>query len=236
MTRFVAAMFLVMVAGGGSLLAAEAAEPRSLLGILPEDGAWSRFAVTIEEGGAEYQVHWVTRSVGRLVHQDRPCRWIELEQQSESLIYPPRVYRLLIPEEAFGPGKNPTTAAIKIWVREKTGGPRVISSIAAYDERLAAVLEGPDANLARASRVETVSADKKTYSCDRLTGDRQTRIEGFGVRMEHSLLLCADVPFGIAGSTLEVFPANGDQIMGRVTSTLEAAGDGAVAALPDAVP
>jgi len=219
-----------------ALIMAPTAEPTSLLGSLPADGTWSRYAVTIEEAGATYNVTWITRSVGKLDYDGRPCRWIELEQQSDSLVYPPLVYRLLIPEASFGKGQNPYDSIVKAWVKVKQLPPREIADLESYDPRLALVLAGPDANLHVEKEPKKVTCGDKTLECHTLRGERRSSLEGFPLRVSQQLLTSEAVPFRMAGFEQEFYPANGNDLLGAVKSTLVDFGQDAKPALPELMP
>ena len=119
-------LFLQVIAGSialCSLLPVVADEPQSaaLMQTLPPDGAWVTFDVNVKVNEQEFLMTATARSVGQALDGGKQCRFIEYEQSVDA---PPALnnpqlgnltWRLLVPEEEFGEGKDPLNMTHRIF-------------------------------------------------------------------------------------------------------------------------
>ena len=91
-----------------------------LLYQLPDDGQWVRFEMV--------QTSWkragkcigtlTVSSVGTEEIDGRKCRWVEIDYDTKGWVAPIKnVYKLLIPEEHLGKGKDPLKHVVKAWYK-----------------------------------------------------------------------------------------------------------------------
>ena len=101
-------------------------EPKlaALMQTLPADGTWVAFNVNVMLDGQDIVLTWMGRSVGQAFQGGQQCRFIELELTSEHPEIPNTTWRLLVPEEEFGEGRDPLSKTVKRWVKERTNRKR----------------------------------------------------------------------------------------------------------------
>lgn len=188
------------------LLDANAAQSGVLLQTLPDDGAWVTFLVTAGSDGNDVSVTWTLRSVGTAFYEGRKCRYLEVEQSCENgpqQIYfyqlRPFVLRALVPEDAFGEGKDPLAHAVRMWAQEGDKSPVTIASADGPDPILAAIVSGPVANLNAESRPEKISWQRGELNCSVLSGNRELKFVGIPLTLTTRVLRSEEVPFSIGG-------------------------------------
>lgn len=208
-----------------------------LLQTLPADGAWASYYVTIKvEGQPEQSPLWTIRSVGGKTVDGRKCRWIEMdgsrEQDGKSITYV--VYKLLIPEKAFGKGKNPFKQVKQAWVKTLGEDPRQIEDLQRNDPYLNLILSGPVKGVKQLKKKQPVDWQKGRLQCRVLTGSSSFDNKVLQVQLTHRVLLHDEVPFGIAGCNFDLAGKLGNRkLTARVEVTLKAFGNKAKSALPD---
>ena len=127
MTRFVVRMSAILVFIG---TICPHALSQSFIFDLPKDGAWAKY----ENSGSvkidgNHQYNWegpvTIRCVGTEYEQMEALRWIEIEQEfRDGKIYQRLVFKVLIPEDEIGMGKDPLSHVRKCWVcKESKAGP-----------------------------------------------------------------------------------------------------------------
>lgn len=193
------------------LLFAEHTKPEPLIVSLPDDGVWTKFQVTARGEGADASLTFTVRSVGKTTHDGKPCRCLELEQHCDDcpdqiLIYRLQntTWRLIIPEDEFGAGKDPISHAVKVWQQLGDSEPTPVSSLAAGDPLLATLLKGPLGELKIEDSKEKVAWQRGTLDCQVLTGRQEIDFAGAAVEITSRILRHADVPFSTAGTTQEL--------------------------------
>ena len=101
----------------------------ALMQTLPPDSTWVAFNVNVmldgqDLDGQDIVLTWMSRSVGQAFQGGKQCRFIELELTSEHPEIPNTTWRLLVPEEEFGEGRDPLSKTVKRWVKERTNRKR----------------------------------------------------------------------------------------------------------------
>ena len=93
-----------------------------LLRVLPDDGHWAQYDLTVaDDSGMGRTGNLILKSVGRLIEDGEPCRWIEcdfrLEDQDRRDVVIDVVVKFLIPEKHLGRGGNPWDHVVRAWVQ-----------------------------------------------------------------------------------------------------------------------
>jgi len=202
--------------------------PQPLLQTLPEDGAWVTYYVLMKIDGDENQVEWTAASVGTKDVDGEPHRWLELRAKGGDTVY--RMYKALIPESKFAPGKNPMKDAREIWVRDGNDAPRRISSIREDDPYLDLLLSGPVSNVIKLDKTENVEWQKGRLNCEIWEGENKIEIRSLKVENTHRVLKNKSVPFGIAGAKVRL---QGGNRSAAVELVLDSFGKDAKTLLPD---
>lgn len=177
--------------------------PQPLLQSLPKDGAWVTYYALIKFSDGETQSEWTASSVGTKQVNGEPHRWLELIAKSSQgkLII---VYKALIPESEFGPGKNPIRHASEIWVKHLNAEPRKISSLKDEDPYFDLLLSGPVANVKKLDETESVDWQQGSLTCDIWEGENKLDTGFFKIENSQRLLKNDKVPFGIAASKVRL--------------------------------
>jgi hypothetical protein len=224
-----------------------------LLYSLPKDGAWAKFdfeaAVTTKMEGAEKQVRMKgtmrMASVGQVVEDGQPCRWIEVafEMKIEDGNLPgpkegmKEIAKVLVPEKYLVKGQSPLEHAVRAWQLRGKGKPRELKDPQNVDNGpIPLLLSGP---LKDAKALEKVEVESKLgkLACEgqsgtlELNGSRNTT---FKAKVESRLH--PDAPFGVVSSrwALEIRDKEGQESMGMDwTLKLSDSGDKAASEMPD---
>ena len=176
--------------------------PQPLLQTLPKDGAWVSYYVLMKINGDENQVEWKAASVGTKQVDGAPHRWLELSAKGGGEVY--AVYKALIPELKFAPGKNPLHDAKEIWVRRQEDTPRRIASIREDDPHLDLLLSGPVSNVKKLDETKTVDWQKGRLECEVWEGENKLETQFLKIKNTQRLLKHQSVPFGIAGAKVQL--------------------------------
>ena len=145
---------LMSVANG---IAADEPKSAALIQTLPTDGAWVDFNANVKINGQEIVPSWTVRSVGQAFHGGKQCRFLEMDQSSETEQLPKTMWRVLVPEDEFGEGKDPLSKAVKRWVKIGTNEPEAVDSIELKDPIFAMLLAGPKQNLKNEEAKEKIN-------------------------------------------------------------------------------
>lgn len=225
---------LVAVIGMLSLLAADPSGGSSLQ-LLAPDGTWAKYQVNIKLAGQEVSATWTARSVGQATHNNQPCRWIELQQDSEGPGFPKMTWRCLVPEAAFGEGKHPLGKAVKVWQKIEGKDAELVGSIEAQDAIFGALIKGPETNLKAEDAPEIVQWQKGDMKCEVIAGDSDTKLNStIPVRIHHRNFRHPDAPFGMGGVHWSLTLGDGEQKQTiNVKMTLQDQGTDAKAQLPE---
>ena len=188
-------------------------EPKTgaLLQALPPDGAWVTFQVVATGEGKNVPLTWTFRSVGTSFHEGDVCRNLELEQACDNGVQQifgyalePKIWRIIVPESAFGEGKDPFAKVVKIWVQQAGNSPKSITSLEVQDPILAAIVYGPSAKLKAETQSEKIEWQRGELSCQVTSGTREIDFLGAKVEMNSRVLRHPDVPFSIVGLRQEI--------------------------------
>ena len=136
---------------------ADESKSAALIQTLPKDGVWAEFNVNVTINGKEVVPKWSARSVGQALHGGKQCRFIEMEQVCDHPELANVTWRLLIPEDEFGEGKDPFSKAVKRWVKYEGSEPELIETIETKDPSFAMLLAGPKQNIKTEETKEKVS-------------------------------------------------------------------------------
>ena len=203
-----AAVTLILAA---ILLDANALKTAPLLTTLPDDGAWVTFQVTAGPQGNEASLTWTLCSVGTAVYEGKKCRFLELEQTCDNgpqQIYfyqlRPFVWRVLIPEEAFGEGKDPLSQTVMSWLKMGDDSPVAVLPGEGPDPILSAIVRGPAANFTTESEREKVSWQQGQLSCSVQSGQGELEFAGSDLKFSFRVLRSNEVPFSIGGLRQEI--------------------------------
>lgn len=222
-----------------SLPSAVADEPKSgaLIQTLPKDGSWAEFNVNVKVNGQEYVPVWSLRSVGQAFHSGKQCRFVEMEQSSEADLFPKTTWRLLVPEEEFGVGKDPLSKAVKRWVKIGANDAEAVDSMELKDPIFAMLLAGPKQNLKLEEAKEKINWQQGDLECSVVSGHNELEFGGSKFGMKHRVFRHKDVPFGLAGMQQELslnFGGNNESVV--IKMSLKDHGKEAKAKLPDLQP
>jgi hypothetical protein len=227
-----------------ALFAAAESRTGALLQALPDDGAWVTFQVNVAGDSKDVGLTWTLRSVGTVLHEGKPCRFLELEQKvdngpQEILVYALGnvTWRVIVPEAAAGDGKDPLARAVKIWRQFGDEAPLAVTSLDAADPILAAILRGPVANRKVEERPEKINWQRGELECRVVSGQEELDFFGAKLRLNTRVLRQDEVPFGVAGLRQEIQAKAGEtDYTVKIHATLRDHGTGAKAKLPQLTP
>ena len=225
---------LMSVANG---IAADEPKSAALIQTLPTDGAWVDFNANVKINGQEIVPSWTVRSVGQAFHGGKQCRFLEMDQSSETEQLPKTMWRVLVPEDEFGEGKDPLSKAVKRWVKIGTNEPEAVDSIELKDPIFAMLLAGPKQNLKNEEAKEKINWQQGDLECSVVSGHNEIELGNTKFGMKHRVFRHKDVPFGLAGMQQELNASFGGQKQtALIKMTLKDHGKDAKAKLPDLVP
>ncbi len=214
-------------------------EPKSgaLIQSLPKDGSWAEFNVNVKLNGQEIGPSWKLRSFGQAFHGGKQCRFIEMEQTCDHPQLANVTWRLLVPEEEFGEGKDPISKMVKCWAKYGSNEPEVVESIPLKDPAFAMLLAGPKQNLKNEEAKEKINWQQGDLECSVVSGHNELEFGNTKFGMTHRVFRHKDVPFGLAGIQQELNASFGGQKqMAVIKMTLKDHGKDAKAKLPDLLP
>jgi len=199
---------------------------------LPEDGVWCRYFVNLNIAGVETASPWVISSVGRKDLNGEKCRWIELKQMSEDTKTTLRVFKALIPENAFGKGKDPTAEVRAAWGQQGDDDPRELNGegeLEVFNRLVMLVLRGPTKNIRMLDKPDTIDWQNGKLKCRVITGDSnfESKETGLSAQLKHRILVSDKIPFRMAGSKfhIDVKVLGQDVKAGAEFSIVESGGD-----------
>ena len=214
--------------------AVSAQGPQPLVQTLPADGVWGEYHILLRLDDQELVLTWFLRSVGREQLGGVDCRWIELEERHSTPDRPQQVFKLLVPEERFGPGRNPLEEPRRILYRRNPGEEvREIGSVAEVDFGLPILFAGIPGTSERLPEPEVLEWSQGRLECQVYTGVSQTTIGTARLDLRHRQLRSAQAPFGLAAMTIDfTLMVDGENRPGRFELVLKDAGSGAQSVLP----
>ncbi len=221
-------------------------EPKSgaLMQTLPADGVWVTYSVNVSVNEQESLMTITGRSVGKDFYEGKQLRFIEYEQTvvTSSDINIPQLgnltWRLLIPEEAFGEGKDPISKATHKWVQYGTQEPDVVESIQVKDPIFFTLFQGPQKQLKFEAAQENIVWQQGELKCRVITGENEKSFGQMSMKMAHRLYVHPDVPFGIGGlhQDISLDFGGGQPAKVIIHATLRDHGKNAKPKLPNLVP
>ena len=214
-------------------------EPKSaaLFQTLPKDGTWIEFNVNVTLNGKEIVPIWKARSVGQAFHGGKQCRFIEMEQTCDDPRLANMTWRLLVPEDEFGEGKDPLSKAVKCWGKMEKNEPEAVESIELKDPIFAMLLAGPKQNLKTEEAKAKVSWQQGDLECSVVSGHNEIEFGNTKFGMTHRVFRHKEVPFGLAGMQQELNASIGGQKQtALIKMSLRDYGKDAKPKLPDLVP
>ena len=220
-------------------LFAFAEEPKSaaLLETLPPDGTWITYNGNIKINGQEALPTWTARSVGQTFAMGKMCRFIELEQTCDAPQVGNAIWRLVVPEDEFGEGKDPLGKAVKIWFKLEKNEPAEVESVQAQDPIFAMIIQGPKQNLKAEAAKEKINWQMGDLECSVISGKNELELGAAKFEMIHRVFRHKEVPFGLAGMHQDLKASFGGQPQtASIRMTLRDHGKDAKPKLPDLVP
>ena len=221
-------------------------EPKSgaLMQTLPADGVWVTFNVNVKVNEQESIMTITGRSVGQAMSDGKQSRFIEYEQTvgTASDINIPQLgnltWRLLIPEEAFGEGKDPVSKATLKWVQYGTQEPEAVESLQLKDPIFATLFQGPQKNLKFETAEEKIVWQRGELKCRVISGENEKSLGQMTMKMVHRLFVNRDIPFGIGGlhQDMSLDFGGGPPVKVVIHATLQDHGKDAKPKLPNLVP
>ncbi len=246
MKHYLSSLVIIWYAITISPLITIADEPKSgaLMQTLPADGAWVTYSINVTVNEQESSMTIEGRSVGQAFYDGKKGRFIEYEQTvgTASDINIPQLgnltWRLLVPEEAFGEGKDPISKATHKWVQYGTQEPEVVESIQVKDPIFFTLFQGPQKNLKFETSQENIVWQQGTLKCRVIAGDNEKSFGQMSMKMAHRLFVHPDVPFGIGGlhQDLSLDFGGGPPVKVSIHATLRDHGKNAKPKLPNLVP
>ena len=225
---------LMSVANG---VAADEPKSAALIQTLPKDGTWAEFNINLKLNGQEAVPKWILRSVGQAFHGGKQCRFLEMEQTCDHPQLANVTWRLLIPEDEFGEGKDPLSKMVKCWVKYEPSEPELLESVQLKDPVFAMLLAGPKQNLKNEEAKEKINWQQGDLECSVVSGHNEIELGNTKFGMTHRVFRHKDVPFGLAGMQQELnLNFGGQKQSATIKMTLKDHGKEAKAKLPDLQP
>ncbi len=206
---------------------------------LPKDGVWCQYHVNLKIAGVETSAPWVVASVGGKVHDGDKCRWLELRQLTGDSKKTVRVIKALIPENAFGKGKNPLAEVRSVWTKEGDAEPKEITDdreLEIFNRFVMLALRGPTDNIESHKDPQSIDWQKGQLKCRVITGtsDFESEESGLKAKLKHRLLTNEKIPFRLGGSKwsidVEIF---GQEVQAAAEVTIVKTGTEARSELPN---
>ena len=246
MKSYLSSFMIVWYAIAVSPLLILADEPKSgaLMQTLPADGAWVAYSVNVKVNEQESLMTITGRSVGQAFYDGKQGRFVEYEQTvgTASDINIPQLgnltWRLLVPEESFGDGKDPISKATHKWVQYGTQEPEVVESLQLRDPIFATLFQGPQKNLKFEAAEEKIVWQQGELKCRVISGENEKSLGQMTMKMAHRLFVHRDIPFGMGGLHQEMSLdfGGGPPVKVIIHATLRDHGKNAKPKLPNLVP
>lgn len=179
-----------------------------LIRSLPEDGRWVEFHGTLKFAGNESSGKVLLRSVGTEDVNGKPARWVELESQVDGMTH--ELVKMLVPESKLKAGFDPVDHYVRAWRRTGEEAPRLVENPKELDYSvLGAMLHAPMEKSETGTTEREFPWQKGKLTATPISGKRKLD-EDANIRgtIESTVWPHADVPFGVAGLTVDVEPEN----------------------------
>lgn len=227
---------------------------------LPKDGACVTFYMDHRHGGA---IQWkntgslTVRCVGSAAVDGRKCRWIEFERahgKSDTGLPPlTRLVKFLVPEKQLSGRGDPLANLVRAWYRytveKKVLEPYKVTGPQRYGDNMILLPSAPQGSsvvsykVTRVNKPRTFPYQKGEFRCKSAVREKYEFVEKFAgtdVTFRSSVTFTLwkhdDIPFGVAGGTIEFrrYDSTGKQLIRKNTFDLSATdfGTNARSALP----
>ena len=219
---------------------------------LPEDGVEVRYKIEYKTMPAGIMVmkFMTIRSVGKITHMGKPCRWIEFGfLLGETVNSRDRHIKILVPETELIKGGEPLAHVIKGFVRQRNSEPRALPKVIPVRQTPLPILLAPVGNKAVPLEAIQVNTGLGNLKCHGSKGtgvfsDKSIEEEGeegeegstFKVTADMEYRFHDKVPFGVAQLRLAMVADPGgksDKMNMTMIFTVEKISTGAVSAMPD---
>ena len=219
---------------GSSLLA------DGLIHKLPEDGTRVTYKTEMKSTPAPppgFKATVTLSSVGKVMHEGKACRWMELGFITEfNELERAQYFKLLIPEDQLKKGGNPLTTMVKGFAQQGEENPKTTSKEEAADP-----VRGPLPLLFGCPLEELTPLEKTTLKtglgaleCTGTQGTYSYEKDETAFTANIQSLAHEKVPFGIAKLAIEFnLKAGGREQKGSLTLTADKVSTGATSKLPD---
>ncbi len=212
---------------------------------LPKDGSWVRYFLNLKsEQPDEADTGTLTiRSVGQVMVEGKPCRWIEFQfttnKQQDSGA---QIVKVLVPEKHLQKGAKPVANIVRGWQKQGNSDPEPLPAERSTEVEF--FLPGPLKDVKQLKQKKVIDYQRGQLKCDSaFTGAysltppelREALPEGFSFTLRYTLWPHKAAPFGVAAATMQITVKQNDKVLQDATAefTLEDFGIGAKSALPD---
>jgi len=214
---------------------------------LPDDGAWAVYAYNASAkttGGdrddtMRFKGTLTLASVGRVVVQDEPCRWIEIQMTADTGTPSDKrteVYKILVPEKFLAKGQSPLDHVVQAWIQRGNEPPQKLRDPGDINVGpLPIILSGPWKNV---QKLDAIAMNGKLgkLQCEGTTGTLEFKMGEIGnIRCSLQNRLHEKSPFGTVTCdwTLELPEMQRKKAVMNWSMALLDVGTGAVSKLPN---
>jgi len=217
---------------GSSLLA------DGLIHKLPEDGTRVTYKTEFTSTPAPppgFKATVTLSSVGKVMHEGKACRWIELGFISEfNEVERAQYFKLLIPEDQLKKGGNPITNAVKAFEKQGDAEPRESTNPANPIKGPLPILFGGPLKDAKPLEKTTLQTGLGDLECTGNRGIYSYEKDGSSFMAEIESLAHEKAPFGVARMAIQFSTKQGDrEEKGTLTLTVEKVSTGAESKMPN---
>ena len=132
-----------------------------------------------------------------------------MKQLSEDTKKTLRVFKALVPENAFGKGKDPTAEVREAWGQQGDAEPKELTGegeLEIFNRFVMLVLRGPTKNIQTMEDPDTIDWQSGKLKCTVITGESNFESDKLGLKADltHRLLINDKIPFRLAGSKFHI--------------------------------
>jgi len=173
---------------------------------LPEDGSWVLFEAkyTFKADGMDKPGEGTgtlnMASVGKVVEDSEPCRWIEFQMKLKD-VGPEQILirKLLIPEKYLKKGENPTEHVVRGWAKFND---EPVERAVPVHGRWPAYLSGPLQDEKKRDK-ELVESKLGALKCEGVTGWIQYKEGDMHMKVTFATRFHDKAPFGVLSSRMQ---------------------------------
>ena len=206
-----------------------------LIRTLPKDGAWVSYHGTLKGGSTEQSGKLILRSVGKVVENNQPLRWIELD-----MVDPTRdgggrtIYKMLIAEKELKAGVDPVDHIVRAWIKQGKDDAKQIADPSTLDRGFVGLyLHGPVEKEKQLSPIREFLYQRGKLTGRARVGRRKINLKNLKGTLDSTVWPHKDVPFGVAGLQV-IFGTEDNPKAIHVEFMVNDFGTDAKSALPDA--